>query len=165
LAVLVAAGLVGGYRNVVSWRGDDSRTTVTVPDSVLGLPRLTDSTSASLEQRVQDLPGPGDHVGGLYGDGSVMLVVGAARYPMGRSDRKDFLKAAAEEAKRQGVTLSKARPGSLGGTFECGHHATLPMTLCVFVDKGSYGIIAVAGPGSNATLTARGAREAFVHRA
>jgi hypothetical protein len=172
LVVGVAAGvallllvMVGSAVQVfMKQRGIAKRTTVAVPQQVLGMPKLSGTVADAAESRLHSFPGPGDAVTGVYGDGQVTVIVLAAKYPMSGRDQRDFLSASKDEARDQGMPLHDVRPGALGGTLRCGTHATLPMVLCAFSDAGSYGVVAVAGPAADAEVTARGAREAFVHR-
>lgn len=139
-------------------------TVVTAPEQVLGMPRLTDPLSAAAESRMQGLPGPGDHVAGVYGTGDVRVVVGAARYHLTPGDQDSYLDAAVAEATSQGVTLADVEEGRLGGTLRCGTSSGAAMTICVFVDGGSYGVVVVTGAVEDPSGTARAAREAFVRR-
>lgn len=166
LAALVALGVLAAIAVPVFLDQRDlaRSTTVSAPEQVLGLPHLTDATSAAAESRMQLLPGPGDHVGGVYGTGGVRLVVGAARYHLSRSDQEEYLTSAGREASLQGATLSDVEAGRLGGSMRCGASARLPMTICVFADGGSYGVVVVTGPADDPTGMARSAREAFVRR-
>lgn len=138
------------------------RTAVAAPDEVMGMPRLDDAASAAAQSRMQQLPGPGDHVAGVYGTGDVRVVVGAARYHLSSDDQDGYLTSSSSEATEQGVALVDVEPGRLGGTLRCGTKA--PMTICVFADGGSYGVVVVTGPAQDPYGTARGAREAFVRR-
>jgi hypothetical protein len=161
-AVLVL--MVGSAVQVfLKQRGVAEHTTVSLPATVLGMPHLGDAAATRAESMAQAFPGPGDGVVGVYGAGDQRVVVVAAKYPMGGSRQKDFLKEANGAAQAQGFTLSKARAGHLGGTFRCGNHPQVPMTLCVFTDPGSYGVVMVSG-GVDPTGTARSVREAVVHR-
>ena len=140
------------------------KTVVAAPEQVLGMPRLNDAISAAAMARMEGLPGPGDHVAGVYGTGDVRIVVGAARYHLSSDDQDGYLDAAASEATSQGVSLEDVEPGRLGGTMRCGTASQAPMTICVFSDGGSYGVVVVTGPADDPGGTARGAREAFVRR-
>ena len=62
--------------------------------------------------------------------------------------------------------LAAVRPGKLGGSLRCARLGTDPAsTACVFVDRGSAGVIVVLNQsGPAAADTARLVREAVVHR-
>lgn len=139
------------------------RTAVAAPETLLGMPRLTDPVSTAAAKQVLMESGPGSHVSGVYGIGESRIIVGASKHAMSASDEEQFLAGAVSEAQTQGVTLQDVEPGALGGTMRCGESTQLPMTLCFFVDAGSYGIVGVVG-SDDATSTATSAREAFVHR-
>ena len=146
-------------------KAEEARTTVEVPEQVLGMPHLTDPVSAQGERGMESLPGPGDHLAGVFGTGSIRVLVGAAHYHLTAKDQREFLDAARSEATDRSMTLTKVAAGKLGGTMSCGAAVvSVQMTLCVFVDGGSYGIVLVTGPVDDPTGTARAAREAFVHR-
>jgi hypothetical protein len=140
------------------------RTTVSVPAEVAGLPRSTDAAGQTAEARLQALPGPGDHVAGAFGAAGTRVVVGAARYHLSSKEQRDYLSSSVAEATAQGVHLASVAPGRLGGSMRCGTSSVAPMTICVFADGGSYGVVVVTGPTADPTGTARAAREAFVHR-
>jgi hypothetical protein len=143
-----------------------ARTTVSVPEQLLGMPRLTDPVSAQGERGMEGLPGPGDHVAGVYGTGAVRVLVGVGQYHLTQKDQREFLARARSEATGRDLHLTDVEAGALGGTMRCGAAAVaVQLTLCVFVDAGSYGIVVVSGPADDPTGTARAAREAFVHRA
>jgi hypothetical protein len=162
---VVALVLVGSALQVfLKQRSVYQHTTVTLPPTVLGMPHLTDAAATKAESMAQAFPGPGDGVVGVYGSGDVRVVVVAAKYHMDGSNQDDFLKEAGGAAEEQGFSLTGSRAGKLGGTFRCGNHPQLPMTLCVFTDPGSYGVVMVSG-GVDPAGTARDVREAVVHRA
>jgi len=140
------------------------RTTVSVPADVAGLPRATDPAGLAAEERLGALPGPGDHVSGAYGSAAGRVVVGAAAYHLSSKDQDDYLGSAVEEARSQDVRLATVAPGRLGGHLSCGSSPTGITTICVFADRGSYGIVVVTGAVADPVGTARAAREAFVHR-
>ncbi len=172
IGLLVAFGalvMVGMLAAVVIPQFLDGRdlsriTAVSAPDSVLGMPRLTDAVSAAAQERLLGLPGPGDHVAGVYGVEQVRLLVGAARYRLGPAERRDFLEGASAEVGKNGMALHEVDAGALGGTFRCGTQTDGLMTLCVFVDGGSYGLVVLTGGSDDDVGTARSAREAFVRR-
>lgn len=146
-------------------RQDLSRTTtVTAPEEVLGMPSLTDEASETARGELLAIPGPGDHVSGVYGADGVSVMVGAAHYRMRPNDQADFLRSSVREGETEGVTFRDIDAGALGGTMRCGESADPAMTLCVFVDGGSYGVVVVTGPSEDPTGLARSAREAFVRR-
>jgi hypothetical protein len=157
IMVLAAVQVVMKERNVYK------HTTVTLPATLLGMPHLTDAVATRAESMADAFPGPGDGVVGVYGAGDQRVVVVAAKYHMGGSNQKDFLHEADGAAQDQGFTLAGTNAGRLGGTFRCGNHPTLPMTLCAFTDPGSYGVVMVSG-GVDPTSTARSIREAVVQR-
>jgi hypothetical protein len=140
------------------------RTTVSVPDQVAGLPRATDAVGLAAEARMQALPGPGDHVAGAYGTGSSRVILGVAKYHLSAGEQAAYLRDAAKESTNEALHLHVVAAGRLGGGMRCGSSAFAPLTLCVFADGGSYGVVVVTGPATDAVGTARAAREAFVHR-
>lgn len=113
---------------------------------------------------MQALPGPGDHVAGAYGAAGTRVIVGVARYHLSQRDQADYIRDAEKEATGQAVQLHAVAAGRLGGSMRCGASTVAAMTICVFADGGSYGVVVVTGPGSDPSGTARAAREAFVHR-
>ena len=159
--VLVMAG--SAAQVFLKQRSIASHTVVALPPTVLGMPHLTDAAATRAESMAQAVPGPGDGVVGVYGAGAVRVVVVAAKYPMGGSRQEDFLDEAEGAAKNQGYTLVRTRPGHLGGSFRCGNHPQMSVTLCVFTDAGSYGVVMVSG-GLDPSGTARDVRDAVVHR-
>jgi len=169
IVVAVAAFVIVGILAAVAipvflgQRDLSKHTTVAAPELLLGMPRLTDPNSVASEQKVMTLPGPGDRVVGIYGIGQSRILVLATRYHMSSHDKRDFLAAATSEGTQQGVTLRAVDAGKLGGSLKCGDSTQVPLTFCVFVDGGSYGIVAVMG-SDDPNSTARSAREAFVHR-
>lgn len=165
-ATLVVVGVLAAIAIPVFLQQRDlsRRTTLSVPDQVMGIPRSTDAVGAASEARMQALPGPGDHVAGAYGTGTTRVLVGVARYHMGPEAQAAYLRDAEKEATSQAVQLHGVAAGRLGGSMRCGASTVAPLTLCVFVDGGSYGVVVVTGAGTDPTGTARAAREAFVHR-
>ena len=165
LASLVVLGVLAAVAIPVflSQRDLSRRTTVSVPDQVAGLPLATDAVGVAATARMSALPGPGDHVAGAYGSAGTRVLVGVARYHLSGKDQDEYLSHAGTEATTQGVRLAAVAPGALGGRMRCGAAVAAPMTVCVFVDGGSYGIVVVTGT-TDGTGTARAAREAFVHR-
>jgi hypothetical protein len=146
-------------------KAEASHTTISVPAQVLGMPQLTDRVTAAQIERLRTMPGAGLQFAGAYGDGRITVVVGAAKSALGFDGQRGYFAGASRSASQQGITLSKIKPGKLGGEMRCGAHRTLPMTICAFADGGSYGVVVVTGPATDPESTARSAREAFVHRA
>jgi hypothetical protein len=163
VAAVVLIGVASAVQVFLKQQGIADHTRVTLPPTLLGMPHLTDAAATKAESMAQAFPGPGEGVVGVYGSGAVRVVVVAAKYPMDGSHQDEFLDEAGGAAKAQGFSLTSARPGHLGGTFRCGDHPQAPMTLCVFTDRGSYGVVMVVG-APDPTGTARSVREEVVHR-
>ncbi|MDP9182512.1 MAG: hypothetical protein M3P04_07025, partial [Actinomycetota bacterium] len=88
-------------------KAEAAHTTVSVPGQVLGMPHLTDRISAEGERGMEGLPGPGDHVAGVYGTGSVRVLVGVGQYHLTQRDQREFLDSARSEATGRDLTLTK----------------------------------------------------------
>jgi hypothetical protein len=142
-------------------RGLVAKTTVSIPEAVGGTPRMYGGLATQIEQDLTSLPGPGQHLAGVYGTGAVpSFAVTVAKAHMSASGRRAFMAGAQRDG---GVGLVKVDPGALGGEMRCGP-ATEGSTVCVFVDPAAYGAIAVFG-GTDPAGTARAIRAAVEHRA
>lgn len=142
-------------------RGLVARTTVSIPEAVDGTPRMHGGMATQIERDLAGLPGPGQHLAGVYGTGALpSFAVTVAKAHMSASGRSAFMAGAQRNG---GVALVKVDPGALGGEMRCGP-ATEGSTVCVFVDPAAYGAIAVFG-GTDPAGTARAIRAAVEHRA
>jgi hypothetical protein len=145
-------------------KDEAARTTVSLPESIGGMARLTDANSAQLEEHLSSAALPGDHLAGVYGNGTMRVAVGVTKKYMSFAEQRGFLAGAQREAQGDGVTFADTDAGSLGGTMRCGSY-TARVTTCLFVDAGAYGTVLVIDAAQDPIALARTARAAVEHRA
>lgn len=151
LAVLVVTGAGLGYWAVRPFLAQYP-STLTTPDSVAGMPRLTDA-------RVQAI---GDEMTGFLGNRAGADSSIAAFYaPDGRPDQAVMVYAGTSFVFDPGVAVNDAfagmatgglavtdltptGPGVLGGVATCGRTqtASVPVAVCIWGDHGSVGVVA-----------------------
>lgn len=144
-----------------------NRTSVSLPESIGGMARLTDATSLQVERQLRSLPLAGDHLAGMYGDGTTRVAVGVTKRYMSPAEQRGFLAGAergARDSDGTGATFARTNAGSLGGQMRCGTLA-VGVTTCFFADFGVYGTVLVFGAPGDPTDLARTARLAVEHRA
>lgn len=138
-----------------------AHTTVSLPASAAGLPRLR--ATAQLEAMVANLPQLGPVQAGLYGKGTRRVAVVASAHAFDEGDQRSFMTGVT-----QGMVQSRYRPvkvdaGPLGGVMDCTSSST-KTTTCVFADAGAFGSITVNASGPPALATVREVRSAVEHR-
>ena len=143
-----------------------SRTSVSVPSSVAGLPLATTPAAKQAEAGLVSMmpTSLGLTMAGLYTNGMSSVVVLAGAHRMTRTMQAGFLAGVESDARADGARMHDVAPGPLGGTMRCYAQPKQELTECAFTDAGSYGVVAVVGLTVDHEVTARAAREAFVHR-
>ena len=147
------------------------RTSVRIPRTLTGLPRIT---TASATTQARDLQthllgnGTGQMISDLavYGRAKgtrVAVVVARPQHPL-EADERDLVRAGFVAAMADsGVVLTERDPGELGGWFGCGVKAGRT-TTCLAVDAGAVVSVTVTATGASAVTVAREARAAVEQR-
>jgi hypothetical protein len=126
--------------------------TLTTPDTVAGMPRLTDARfqqiSEDMTRSLADSAGTDSSMAAFYApdgapDRAVLVYVGT--HFVSDTDRA-LDSAFAGFGKGSGLTLTDlaaAGPGRMGGAARCGQAQTenIPLGLCVWADHGSVGMV------------------------
>ncbi|NGO76267.1 hypothetical protein G6045_11415 [Streptomyces sp. YC504] len=175
VAVLVAFGSVTGSVGWYAARAAEyPRYEASVPESFLGLPLHTgDEVSAAMEERVAGTPLPpgARSFSGVYSSkekGVAFLLFGATG-DLHSEDPAELITAMRSgfSALGEPEDFWKADPGSLGGRMECMRYRLdqRPLSLCIWIDKGSLGIVATPAVADHVSLPhlTRELREATLH--
>jgi hypothetical protein len=139
-------------------KAEAARTVVSVPDTLVGYPRMSGDIATQIEQQLKAAPGPGDHLVAVYGTTLPVVAVSVTKQAMTPADQRAFLRGVESTSD---VPLSERDPGAYGGTLTCGTERSA--TLCVFADSGAYGAVMVFDSDDPMT-TVREARAAIEHR-
>jgi hypothetical protein len=143
-----------------------ARTSVSLPDTVGGDPRLPESAQVGVRSLAAQIPAEGHAQAAVYGRGTtatVVVIVGS--HALNAKDQSDYLAAVDDsEAKNAGVVEAKVPAGPLGGTVQCGASPDGRRTDCAFVDAGAFGVIDVLGTGPDAQRRVLSIRSEVEHR-
>jgi hypothetical protein len=143
-----------------------ARTTVSLPDTVGGDPKLPESAQAGVRSLAARIPAEGHAQAAVYGRGStVTVVVIVGSHALNSTDQSGYLSAVkASEARSAGVVQARVAAGPLGGTLQCGTSPDGRRTDCAFVDAGAFGVIDVLGTGPGAQQRVLSIRSEIEHR-
>ena len=147
------------------------RTTVRIPRTLAGLPRITTSSMTAQAEQVQTHllgSGTGQMISDLavYGKARgarIAVVVARPQHPL-EADERDIVRSTFTSAmEASGVVLTERDAGDLGGWFGCGVKAGRT-TTCLAVDAGAVVSVTVTATGGSAVTVAREARAAVEQR-
>ncbi len=143
-----------------------ARTSVSLPPTVAGVPKLPESAQAHVRALAAQIPAEGHPQAAVYGPGStVTVVVIVGSHVLSGLDQSEYLSAVKDsEVKNAGVVQSRVPAGSLGGTMQCGTSPDQRRTDCAFVDAGAFGVIDVVGSGASARELVLSVRSEVEHR-
>ena len=181
VAGVVAVALVGGaaYAAVTAvprylQREDRlvwERTTVRIPRTLAGLPRIS-TASATVQAREAQTHLLGSGTGQMISDLAVYgrsrgtrvaVVVARPQHPLEADERALVRSGFASAMEASGVVLTERDAGDLGGWFGCGVKEGRT-TTCLAVDAGAVVSVTVTTTGASAVTVAREARAAVVQR-
>jgi hypothetical protein len=138
-----------------------AHTTVSLPATVAGLPKL--KSSAQLQAMAGNLPQLGPVQAGMYGKGARRVAVVAGAHALDEGDQHSFMTGVTQQMVQSHLQPVKVDPGPLGGVMDCTTSST-KTTTCVFADAGAIGTISVNATGPAALATVREVRSAVEHR-
>ncbi|MDX6225578.1 MAG: hypothetical protein QOE64_1954 [Frankiales bacterium] len=149
-------------------KAEAARTTVTLPEALVGYDRMHDVTATALEQQLLSPDTPGHGVAAVYGtNGHVAASVAIWTHPMTPRARDRFIsdaeRGAFESSHGELTSFIDVDPGPLGGRMRCAGLSN-SVTLCMFVDSGAYGSIMVARPIDRGGSVAQSMRAEVEHR-
>lgn len=150
-AVAVAAVLLGAGVLTVAKQSSDakslaSRTTIQMPETVVGIPRLHDAVAAEHETRMGKVA-MGPFQAGAYGTSTTLAAeVYVVRYTTAQAGVSRMianLERGANERPELHLNFSAVDPGPLGGQMVCASFAYkgFPEQMCFFADQAVHGSI------------------------
>lgn len=143
------------------------RTTVTMPATLEGQPRMTGTADQNVQAEVAQLPAVwGTPQAAAYGTGTqVQSWVIAGVHPLKPSDQSSFLRGFDKGVTSVGAAATTATdPGPLGGQLRCTAALDGRSTTCAFADGGAFGVITVLALGDDAHALALRIRADVRHR-
>lgn len=179
VAAAVAVPVYQHQRGQAVWKA----TSVALPQSIGGRPRLTDTASVQLAEEMKSTLVTGsagrkfpEPMVALYGSGAGPKLLVVAARPTTPFTVRDFN--ASLVAFRRGVTTGApasatfgayqaADPGTLGGAMKCLDVSVNGQSFgaCAAIDSGAFvSVVAINAAGPEVANLARQAREAVVHR-
>jgi hypothetical protein len=126
--------------------------TLTTPDGITGMPRLTDDRSQSIGDEMtaylRNQAGNDSSMAAFYApDGvpgqAVLVYAGTHFVPKPGSAVNDVFAGFSRSSGLTVTDMTSTGPGAMGGTAKCGQTrmSSLPIALCVWGDHGSVGVV------------------------
>jgi hypothetical protein len=171
LAVVAVIGLIGAFFFV---HAAMSRPSIEIPnDSLIGIPAMANSSAlesqleSAWDQAKSELNIDADLKVGAYQQGEVTLVVAAAEWGSDDSAKQDAFFSGLNSGSASLPTSAQFQPvdaGPKGGQMRCVQQpGSAGVGLCVWVDDGTMGIVALNGPGMDLADSARKVRDEVEH--
>jgi hypothetical protein len=150
-AVLVLLGGLLGYLYARPYLVEFPAT-LTTPDSVAGMPRLTDDRSLSIGDEmtayIRDQTHVDSSMAALYApdgvpDQAVLVYAGTHFVSNPGGAVNDVFTGFSRSSGLTVTNMASTGPGAMGGTAKCGQTRTadVPIALCVWGDHGSVGVV------------------------